>query len=356
MNMDDDLDDTTQMRTLKLPAAPAVLLVDDDELVLAQLAVLVTAAGYFVRTAASATEAMKLMEQSPAAIVITDLTMPGIDGLELCQRVRAHAWPSYVYLILLTVRDRERDVLAGLDAGADDYLSKRTSAAHFTARLRVAKRVLELEYSLRTALDEKRQLAMTDPLTGSYNRRYFMRHFGRALKRAQRYGGHVTLLLIDVDHFKRVNDIYGHAIGDAVLQNLTRAVSGCLKRETDWCARLGGEEFAVVLDGTRLADARARAEQLRQAIQRSSIETSAGVVVNITVSIGVSGLVGDFNRKTATVQSLLEQADTNLYASKSGGRNRVTLENPASVRLRSLAPLHNRSNHENAALSVGSVR
>jgi diguanylate cyclase (GGDEF)-like protein len=343
------------MQGLKLPAAPAVLLVDNDELVLAQLAVLVTAAGYAVRTATGATEAMKLMQESPAAIVISDLAMPGVDGLELCRRIRAHAWPGYVYLILLTVRDQERDVLAGLDAGADDYLSKRTSAAQFRARLGVAKRVLELEYSLRTALDEKRLLAMTDPLTGSYNRRYFMRHYGRALKRAQRYGGHVTLLLIDVDHFKRVNDIYGHSIGDAVLQNLTRAVSRCLKRETDWCARLGGEEFAVVLDGTSLADARFRAEQLRRAIQNSSIETSAGLV-KITVSIGVSGLVGDFNRKSATVQSLLDQADTNLYVSKAGGRNRVTLAGSAAVRVRSLAPLHNRPNHENAALSVSSVR
>ena len=141
---------------------------------------------------------------------------------------------------MLTVRDDEKDVLAGFDAGADDYLSKRSSAALFMARLRTAKRVLALEYSLRDALEKKRQLVMSDPLTGVYNLRYLIRHVSRELKRSERFGGSLSLLLLDIDRFKDINDKCGHAVGDFVLKKLTRQITQCLQRETDWCARLGG--------------------------------------------------------------------------------------------------------------------
>jgi diguanylate cyclase (GGDEF)-like protein len=322
--MSDSTDDTTQILKLDLPMAPTVLIVDDDELVLGHLTDLVTAAGYGVRTAATGEEALTALENSAASVVVTDLNMPGMNGLDLCRRIRERARPGYVYIILLTVRDQEEDVLVGLDAGADDYLSKRTSAAQFTARLRIAKRVLALEYSLKSALEKKHHLAMTDALTGAYNRRYFTRHLGRELKRAQRFGGDVSLLMLDIDHFKEVNDTYGHLVGDVVLRKMSRLISRSLSRTTDWCARLGGEEFAVVLEGTNLADARLCAEKVRQAIAGTPINTIAGAV-RITVSVGVSGLEELADRGTATVLSLQERADINLYASKAGGRNRVTM-------------------------------
>jgi two-component system, cell cycle response regulator len=253
--------------------------------------------------------------------------MPGMDGLALCRKIRENPWSGYVYIVLLTVRDEEKDILAGLDAGADDYVSKRTSAAQFTARLRIARRFLGMEYSLRNALEKKRLLAMTDALTGTFNRRYLMRHLGRELKRSQRFGGDVSLLFLDIDHFKAVNDTHGHAVGDTVLKNLSAQINACLRRETDWCARLGGEEFAVVLEGTNLPGARACAEKLRQAIETTTIVTSAGPV-RITVSIGISGLAEIVNRDSATVQSLMQHADTNLYTSKANGRNRVSWTNP----------------------------
>jgi two-component system cell cycle response regulator len=320
----DAADDTTQILKLDLPEAPTVLIVDDDDLVLARLQDLVTAAGYAVRTAATGLEALRLLKESAASIVITDLSMPGMNGLELCRRIREHVWPGYVYVVLLTVKDEEKDILAGLDAGADDYMSKRTSAAQFTARLRTARRVLALEYSLKSALEKKRRIAMTDALTGAYNRRYFTRHLSRETKRAQRFGGKVSLLLLDIDHFKRVNDSYGHGGGDIVLKRLTREMAKYLRRDTDWCARIGGEEFALVLEGTTLADAFRRAEKVRQAIAKTSIETPKGAV-RITVSIGISGLEEFANRNLATAQALLERADNNLYASKARGRNCVTL-------------------------------
>jgi len=321
--MSDSLDDTTQLLTLDLPVAPTVLIVEDDELVLAHLKQLVTAAGYGVRTAASGAEALSALESSPASIVVTDLELPGMDGFDLCRRIREQARTGYVYIILLTVRDEEKDILVGLDAGADDYLSKRMSAAQFVARLRIAKRVLALEYSLKSALEKKHQLAMTDSLTGAYNRRYFTRHLGRELKRAQRFGGDVSLLMLDIDHFKQVNDTHGHLVGDAVLRKMSRLISRSLSRTTDWCARLGGEEFAVVLGGTNLGEARVCAEKVRQAIANTPINTSAGAI-RITVSVGISGLEEIADRGSATVLSLQERADINLYASKAGGRNRVT--------------------------------
>jgi two-component system cell cycle response regulator len=347
--------ETSQVLKLDLPVAPMVLIVDDDELVLARLQELVAAAGYGVRTAASANEALTSLAESAASIVVTDLSMPGMDGLELCRRIRGHAWSGYVYIVLLTVRDKEKDILAGLDAGADDYVSKRTSAAQFTARLRIAKRVLALEYSLKNALEEKRLLAMTDELTGAYNRRYFMRHLGREMKRSQRFGGDVSLLLLDIDHFKRVNDTFGHVVGDFVLKKLTRQIAKCLQRATDWCARLGGEEFAIVLEGTNLADARICAEKMRRAIENTRIDTPAGAV-RITVSIGVSGLGETVDRNSATVQSLLELADTNLYASKAGGRNRVTSPKSNDAHMPSHWSAKPRLNHVDTKDSISSVR
>lgn len=350
-----DLDETAEILKLDLPVAPTVLIVDDDELVLEKLREMVEAVGYQVLTAINGADALKLLGKFRASIVVTDLKMPGMDGLELCRSIRARSWSRYLYIVLLTARDEEQDVLAGLDAGADDYLSKRTSGAQFLARLRTAERVLALEHSLKEALDQNRRMAMTDPLTGVYNRRYFMRHFGRELKRSQRYGGDVSLLLLDVDHFKLVNDTFGHAVGDIVLQRLTREVAGCLRRSTDWCARLGGEEFAVVLEGTNLMGARRCAEMVRDAIANALIETAGGVV-RVTVSIGIAVSDGLTKKHAATMQLLLEQADANLYRSKAGGRNCVNFSHADAPRKGNRRTAKHGAAHANAQMPVSSIR
>ncbi len=320
----DDFGATTQILQLDSSIVPRVLLVDDDDLVLARLAPLVSAAGFEVLTAMSGEEAIAILERDFAPIIITDLRMPGMDGLSLVRALRTRSWPGYIYVLLLTIQDGEQDILAGLDAGADDYVSKRASGAHLLARLRTARRVLSLEHSLKRALDEKRELAMTDPLTGAHNRRYFTRHLARELKQAQRSGGHLSLLSIDVDHFKRINDGFGHEAGDAVLQALVHRMAATLRRDTDWYARLGGEEFAAVLGSTPLAGARQIAEQVRQAVAVTPIGTPAGEVA-VTVSIGVSSLEALDPTPPPGIESLLRQADRCLFASKERGRNRVTL-------------------------------
>ena len=298
---------------LNTETAPAVLIVDDDDLVLKRLEETVTAAGYSVRTAGSGIEALHSLESSFASIVVTDLKMAGMDGLELCRRLRKGAWPGYLYIILLTARDAENDIHAGLDAGADDYISKRTYSAQFTARLRAAKRFLALENSLDGELERKRKLSTTDALTGVYNRPYFIRNLGLELKRSLRDGRGVSLLLLNFDHFKAVNDTYGHAIGDSVLKRLTPQILKCLHPSTGWCAHLGGEEFAVVLEDTMLADAQKCADKMRHEIANASINTSRGAV-RITVRIGISG-VEEGQGNAVTVDSLLKMASADLYAS-----------------------------------------
>lgn len=332
--MEDSSDETIENIRPDLPHAPTVLVVDDDHLVLQHLKTVIAADGYMVLTASSGAEALEKLGQSQISIVVTDLNMPEMDGLDLCRRIRARPSQSYVYVFLLTVRDDEKDVLAGFEAGADDYLSKRSSAVLFTARLRTAKRVLALEYSLRDALEKKRQLVMSDPLTGVYNLRYLVRHVSRELKRSERFGGSLSLLLLDIDRFKDINDTCGHAVGDFVLKKLTGRITQCLRRETDWCARLGGDEFVVVLEGSKIAEAKVCAEKLRRATELMCVDTPRGSL-RITISIGVSSFEGGSKRDRETVQSLLERADTNLYASKARGRNRVTASTQLKRRNRS---------------------
>ena len=239
--MESDLGPTTQVMKISLGALPKVLLVDDDDLVLAHLQAVVAQEGFQVCTAPNGAEAIASLQESFAPIVIMDLKMPGMDGLAVCRAIREQAWPVYVYILLLTMQDAEKDILAGLDAGADDYISKRTSSAQLLARLRTAQRILMLEQSLKEALAEKRRLTMTDDLTGAPNRRYFERRLSRELERLRRYGGNLCLMVLDLDRFKLINDRYGHASGDAVLQEFVRRIGQCLPRNTDWCARMGGE-------------------------------------------------------------------------------------------------------------------
>jgi two-component system cell cycle response regulator len=322
--MDEDLGPTTQVLRLPFGAQPKVLIVDDDELVLARLQDLVAAAGFEIDTAIGGAAALACLQKSFSPVVIMDLQMPDMDGLALCRAIRDGAWPGYVYIVLLTAQDAEDDILAGLDAGADDYMSKKTSTAQLLARLRTAQRILALEQSLKEALAEKRRLTMTDALTGAPNRRYFQRRLSRELERVRRFGGELCILSLDIDRFKQINDRYGHASGDAVLQEFVRRIGQCLPRNTDWCARMGGEEFVVVLEETNLAGAKMIAERLREAIAGAPVRTRAGMI-SVTVSIGVSGLESATDRREINVESLMQVADACLYASKEDGRNRVTL-------------------------------
>jgi diguanylate cyclase (GGDEF)-like protein len=245
-------------------------------------------------------------------------------GLTLCRTIRDERFSSYVYVMLLTVQDAEADILAGLDAGADDYLSKRASPAQLVARLRTAQRILTLEHSLRSVVEEKSRLATTDTLTGASNRRYLLRHLAREMKRVRRFGGEVAALMLDIDHFKTVNDRHGHAAGDDVLKGFAARITASLPRDYDWFARTGGEEFVVVLPQTGLQGAKVVAEKLRVQIAAQPLPTSAGPVsVTVSIGIGVFTATGPQSAEI-TVEQMLDMADRCLYRSKDGGRNRVS--------------------------------
>jgi two-component system, cell cycle response regulator len=305
---------------------PRVLVVDDDAIMTARLGELVSAAGYQVATAASGEQALLELQREFAPIVILDRRMPGMDGLELCRTIRDGThYPGYVYIILCTAQDSEEEILAGLNAGADDYLSKRASGAQLIARLACARRILTLEQSLKAVIEERRRMAMTDVLTGAHNRRYFMNHLRRELKFTRQLGADLSLVVFDIDHFKHINDSHGHAGGDAVLVEFVRRAQECLPREFDWCARLGGEEFAVVLPQTDIPAGVVVAEKIRHAFAARPI-TAGAARIECTVSVGITGLSAFADREAVTVEQLLGRADSCLYTSKNSGRDQVTVD------------------------------
>jgi len=320
----------TQVQPALVDIAPRVLLVDDDEIVIERLRDLIAAAGFEVATASDGTAALAELKRQFAPIVILDRSMPGMDGLELTRAIRADStYPGYVYIMLCTAHDSEDEILSGLEAGADDYLSKRVSGAQLLARLATARRILSLEHSLKLVIEERRRMAMTDALTGAHNRRYFMSHMRRELKRTRRLGGDLSLLMCDLDHFKHINDRHGHAAGDEVLVEFVRRVQKSLPREYDWCARMGGEEFAIVLPQTPLTGAATVAEKIRLVVGAAPMLTSAGVV-EVTLSVGVTSLSVFPDPHTATPEQLLSRADDCLYTSKNHGRDRVTVDGIAA--------------------------
>lgn len=319
------------------PSMPAakVLVVDREPALVEGLCDVVRHAGYPAVGAVTAMEALATVKTEGCQIVILDREMPEIDGLVLCAAIRAaRVLPGYVYIILRSSLDSEKDILVGLQAGADEYVSKRTPVPQLIGRLMTAQRILALEHGLRTTLEERTQWAMTDSLTGVRNRRCFDLELKRELKIARRYGGSLSLIVIDVDYFKAVNDRHGHAVGDEVLKAMARRLEGLLPRDTDWLARVGGEEFAAVLPQTRLRGAMKVAESIRAGVEAQPMATSAGDIA-ITVSLGVSGTqnVGD---RAPSAENLLARADERLYQSKRDGRNRTSVDADAGIAERAL--------------------
>jgi diguanylate cyclase (GGDEF)-like protein len=333
--MSAQLDPDMDVASPPAPACP-VMVVDDDELVLARLAALLMMAGYQVHSATSGAEALLMMRVSPCQIVITDWEMPDMDGPALCRALRRRDSEHYTYLMILTVRGESPDILAGLTAGADDYLVKAASAAELLARVAVGRRITELERSLRASNAENRRLSLTDPLTGARNRRYLMDYLPGELERCRRYGRPLAVLSCDIDCFKRINDCFGHDAGDEVLQAFVSRTIHCTRSSIDWVARAGGEEFVVVLPETTLERAAHVAEKIRSAFGGRPIATAAGPLT-ATVSIGATALETPEEIAGTPLVELLRAADRCLYLSKQQGRDRATSLPPARAALLSLS-------------------
>jgi two-component system cell cycle response regulator len=279
-------------------------------------------AGYEVVSVKNGQAALDYLKKRFCPIVLTDWMMPEMDGPDLCRAIRKSEFQGYVFVILLTAKDSKTDIIEGLKAGADDYLTKPFNPAELMARLNTGKRILELERSLRKANEEIRQLSTIDPLTGAYNRGYLNDHLPQELKRTLRYGRTLSLILCDIDHFKRVNDTYGHQAGDMVLKALSRRLLGAVRKGLDWVARYGGEEFLIVLPETDLSGASLVGERIRKAIESIQIDLR-GKVIRVTASFGVTSIESINTKASDLCDDLIKRADDMLYLAKSEGRNRV---------------------------------
>ncbi len=311
------------MTTTAKPADPyPVLVVEDNHLLCRVLQDCLSDAGYSSVCVGNGREAVAKLEQDHFPIVITDLMMPDMDGLELCRTIRSRFTDHYIYTILLTSKSTKEDLIEGLEAGADEYLIKPVEDAELKARLKIARRILELESSLKKSLEELKHLSVKDPLTGFYNRRHMVERLPQEIKRSDRYDRPLSIVMFDLDRFKKINDSYGHPVGDRVLQACSDCVREMVREDLDWTVRYGGEEFVVVLPETPFSGAMVAAERLRECIARRDVKAD-GHSIATTASFGVASLP-DFPRKERlAMETLIECADRCLYRAKKGGRNLV---------------------------------
>ena len=300
-----------------------LLLVEDEPTQRLMLERQLTRAGYVVDTAEDGEAALAKILEGGYQILLTDWDMPGMDGPTLCQRVREAKLETYLYILLLTGHLNTDDVVAGLGAGADDYVRKPANPSELLARLSAGSRIVRLEQSLREANKKIEILSITDSLAGTYNRRYLNDQLLKEVERARRYGHPLSAVMADLDRFKRINDERGHASGDEVLKRFAD-LSKSLIRQGDWMARYGGEEFVIVMTETDLSGAARAAEKIREACASEPMPISTGPL-EVTASFGVAALSAVPQSAESAAAALLREADAALYTSKHEGRNRVTV-------------------------------
>lgn len=307
----------------------AILAVDDLEIGRESIRNSLFRAGYpDVRIASSAQEALAMLEKRAADVVLADWVMPEIDGLELAQRIRRmdEARMHYTSVVLLTVKDGVEPLVEAFERGVDDYITRPVSDRELAARIYAAGRVAMQQNTLMETVarlgcenDKLKELATTDPLTGVGNRRYMEAHLASLIKETHARGGVTTCAIVDLDHFKHINDRFGHPVGDEVLRGFARRLCWSV-RPADVVTRIGGEEFAILMhhpDPSKYSPV--IFERLRRTVAQHPISTSVGDIP-VTASIGVASYSGDSDMDG---EALVTAADSMLYAAKRQGRNRV---------------------------------
>jgi two-component system, cell cycle response regulator len=296
-----------------------ILVADDDPVTRRLLQAQLQRWGHEVIACADGATAWEILSQEDSPrLVILDWMMPGMDGVDICRNIRKSANRAYIYLILLTSKSRQDDIVEGLEAGADDYITKPFNPNELKVRIRAGARIIQLQEELIEALNISEYQATHDGLTGLMNRAATLKTLRIELDRSQRDSHPVAVVIADIDRFKQVNDLLGHMAGDAVLVEITKLIASSL-RPYDSAGRYGGEEFIIVLPGCNAQDAKNIAERLRSLIAASSLSTSEGPI-NCTMSFGVA--VSDATA-IADLDSLIRKADEALYQAKNHGRNRV---------------------------------
>ena len=296
-----------------------ILVADDDCVTQHLLGTLLRNWGDEVVAVVDGLAAWRLLDSDAAPrLAILDWMMPGLDGLEIVERLRRFGGRPYTYVLLLTSRTDADDLIRALEAGADDYLTKPINSAELQARLQTGRRILGLMEQLLAAQEEVKRKASHDALTETWTRGAVLEILQRELAHGGRAGAPLSIIMADLDHFKRVNDNLGHLTGDAVLHEAAGRLRGVL-RGSDWIGRYGGEEFLIVLPECDLGDGVQTAERLREAIAAGPFQTPDGPVW-MTISLGVTAADG---KRPPPLNHLLHAADAALYRAKRAGRNRV---------------------------------
>jgi diguanylate cyclase (GGDEF)-like protein len=299
-----------------------ILVVDDELLNLRLVEAAVARLGHHVTAAEDGEAAWRCYTDARPEVLITDLVMPRVDGLELCRQVRADTRAGYTYIILVTALGERRDVVRGMEAGADDYLIKPVDLFALQARLIAAQRVTDLHAELERHRAQLAHLARHDPLTGLANRRSLEEDLEMLHARSRRYGRGFAVAMCDLDQFKAYNDTHGHQPGDQALRAVAATIAGEL-RLGDGVYRYGGEEFLLVLPEQTLETALVAVERVRRGVERLAIpQPAGGPDAMLTVSAGIAAFGPG---ESTTVEELLEQADAALYRAKAAGRNRIAV-------------------------------
>ncbi len=306
--------DTFQQTQFEFP----VLVVDDNLLLRTMLEANLKAAGYDVVTAQNGAEAFEIFKNGFFPIVMTDWVMPEMDGLDLCRAIRSDDSGRYTYIILLTSQNSKNDIISGLEAGADEYLIKPAHQAELVTRLKTARRILDLEASLKNALDEVKSLSLVDPLTGIFNRRYMDDRLPVEIKRAYRYERPLSLMIVGINRFRELTASHGHFVGDLALKACAGCIAESVRKEIDWLARYGEEEFVVVLPETDAAGAVILAKRLKNRIASTSV-THNGLEMKMGASFGVAGFTARKEKEGLTASLLLEQAQGCLVQARADG-------------------------------------
>lgn len=305
-----------------------ILVADDEPISRRILEKMLNRAGYEVIAVENGRAAVEqLLSAEGPRLALLDWMMPELDGPTVCREIRRLSEHSYVYMILLTSKESKENIVSGLKAGADDYLVKPCNYEELKARLLAGQRILQLENKLVEAREEMRFKASHDSLTSLWNRGLILELLDKELARSRRERSFLSLLLCDVDHFKQINDEYGHPVGDQVLQEMAKRLVGAL-RSYDSVGRYGGEEFLILLSGCDAIRTQERAEQLRQHVASGKFLTAQGSLT-VTISVGalsIGGWPSDFD-----ASRLLKEVDAALYEAKSAGRNCVILARPEKI-------------------------
>jgi two-component system cell cycle response regulator len=295
--------------------APSILIVDDDLSIRDTVHEFIQMSGYDACVAASAEEALGVLSGTPIEVVITDIMLPGMDGLELTDRIK-RKWD--IDVIVMTGYSTEYSYAEAISKGASDFVFKPVRFEELLLRLKRVLKERRLTQERLHMLEELKKLSITDGLTQLYNSRYFYSQIKGEIERFKRYGHKLSLLLLDIYHFKDYNDTHGHLEGDKVLVRIGRIIKTCL-RKMDTAYRYGGEEFTIILPGTPGEEAKTVAERLRTAVAAEDFTGGDNPGPRITISIGVTQYCHE-----EPISSFVQRADQAMYQSKQSGRNKVS--------------------------------